>query len=250
MAGRTPTLLIVAGPSCAGKSPLVSAFRRLHADLAAPFRSPVLYHSRKPRPGERDGEDYHFRTRKEIKALRERDDFSVFKVRGELQAVDWGGFDLLLEGGDVLYEGNVETALAMRERVQARAAARVVDTFLSPLALGEVRRLGGHPGFAGQLVEMNRRRLLRRAYAKAAHLSLPDLEEIEARARTVPEELAAAPAFSCVIPCHDGEDSDHWTLFAEPVGDAGSALAALVSLVRGTPDATVERWPPDALPGG
>lgn len=242
-----PTLLILAGPSCAGKSPLVKAFRRLHPELAAPFRSPVLYHSRKPRPGETDGQDYHFRTRKEIKALKEKDRYEVFKTRGHLQAVDWQEFDALIGDGDVLYEGSVGIARALKERVRRTGAARVVDVFLSPLSLPEVRRLGGHPGFPDQLVEMSRRRLLRRAHAKAAHLSLADLEDVEARAATIPDELAEAGAFSYVVPCHDGEDSDHWTLFPEPVGDAGRAVAALASVVRGMPDAAVERWPQDVF---
>jgi guanylate kinase len=243
----TSTLLVLAGPSCAGKSPLVKALRSHYPDLAASFRSPVLYHSRKPRPGEEDGKDYHFRTRDEIKTLKDDDRFAVFKTRGELQALNRREFASLLSAGDVLYEGSVSIAQTLRKEATAREGVRVVDVFLSPLSLAEVQALGAHPSFGDQLVEMSRRRLLRRANGKAAQLGLPDLEDVEARAATVLDELAQAPAFGNVIPCGDGEDSDHWKLFPRPVGDAGRALAALAAILAGTPDGTVERWPLDTL---
>lgn len=56
-------------------------------------------------------------------------------------------------------------------------------------------------------------------------------------------ELRQAGHFTHVVPCGDGEDSDHWTLFAERVGDAGRAIRAVAALLRGAADATVERWP-------
>ena len=48
----------------------------------------MLYKSRSPRPGEKDGEDYHFRRREEIENLREKENFVVMEVRGDLQAFD------------------------------------------------------------------------------------------------------------------------------------------------------------------
>lgn len=240
------TLFIVGGPSCAGKSPLLKSLKRLHPRLIDGYREPVLTHSRKPRPGEVDGVDYNFRSRKEVKKLRGKDGYTVFKVRADHQAVDIGEFRTLLDAGDVAYEGNVDVALALKA-IGSEAGARVVDVFLSPLALEEVRRLARSGSFEEQLVEMMRRRLLRRAYGKAAHLSLPDLEDIEARAAPILSELAMAHAFSRVIPCHDGEDSDHWTLFAEPVGAAGRAVRALASVLAGAPDGTVELWPEGLL---
>ena len=192
------TLLIVAGPSCAGKSPLVKSLKRLHGDLVSGFRSPVLYHSRKARPGEEDGVDYHFRSRKEVKRLRGDGRFEVFKVRADLQAVDTAEFAALLAKGDVLYEGNVAISLALKA-VGEGAGARVVDVFLSPLSGDEVRRLGGGGSFGDALVEMMRRRLLRRSYGKAAHLSLPDLEDIEARAAPILSELADAHRFGQIL---------------------------------------------------
>ena len=69
-AGR---LVILSGPSCVGKSPLAKILARFRPDLRAQVQPIVLYNSRSPRPGERDGEDYHFRSREQIERLREQE---------------------------------------------------------------------------------------------------------------------------------------------------------------------------------
>ena len=69
MQTHSSRLVILAGPSCAGKSPLDKALRRFHPQLRQNLKSLVLYNSRDPRPGELDGVDYHFRSRQEIADL-------------------------------------------------------------------------------------------------------------------------------------------------------------------------------------
>ena len=53
-------LIILSGPSGSGKSTVI---RRLLADPPGPLRMSVSATTRPPRPGERDGVDYHFWTR-------------------------------------------------------------------------------------------------------------------------------------------------------------------------------------------
>ena len=96
---------------------------------------------------------------------------------------------------------------------------------------------------------MMRRKLLRRTRRQKGELSLPDLENIETRARSAYRELAEACHFQHVIPNHDGEDSEHWDAFFYPIGDARRSLQAVVALLEGVvspPD--VERWDEDFLP--
>ena len=62
-------LVILSGPSCVGKSPLARDLARFHPELHRRLQKLVLYNSRDPRPGEKDGVDYHFRTRAQIEAL-------------------------------------------------------------------------------------------------------------------------------------------------------------------------------------
>jgi guanylate kinase len=66
----TGRLVILSGPSCVGESPLAKALDRFHPDLSANLQPIVLFNSRSPRPGERDGEDYHFRSCEQIETLR------------------------------------------------------------------------------------------------------------------------------------------------------------------------------------
>src|SRR5262252_7735074 len=103
---RPGRLVILSGPSCVGKSPLAKALGRFHPDLSAKLQPIVLYNSRAPRPGERDGQDYHFRTREQIEAMRDREGYVTLDVRGDLQALDLEDLSALLRRGDAFFEGN------------------------------------------------------------------------------------------------------------------------------------------------
>src|SRR5205823_14285552 len=88
-AEATGGLVILSGPSCVGKSPLAKALRRFHPDLSAKLQPIVLYNSRSPRPGERDGEDYHFRPREQIEALRDRERYVVMECAATCKPWTW-----------------------------------------------------------------------------------------------------------------------------------------------------------------
>lgn len=81
-------LVLLSGPSCVGKGPLLAALKRMYPALAGKLHKVVLYNDRPPRPGEVDGVEYHFRRREEILSFREREDFIVLEVRpGNFQAL-------------------------------------------------------------------------------------------------------------------------------------------------------------------
>lgn len=242
-----PRLLIVSGPSCAGKSPLCAAARKREPALFEDFSELVLYHSRSKRPEETEGEDYFFRTREAIEALRHEDDHVVWTVRDDLQALDLGQLTERLADGSVLYEGNFRIALDLRRRVDVPC----LTVFVSPLTRDEVLAWKEDVGATvdERVTEMMRRRLLRRAHSMKATLSQPDLESIEARASDAIEGLRCAHLFDHVIPNHDGEDSDHWELASEPIGDARVAVEALCALVADKTHPRVERWAEDVMAG-
>jgi len=217
----TGGLVVLSGPSCVGKSPLAKALRRFHPDLSAKLQPIVLYNSRSPRPGERDGEDYHFRPREQIEALRDRERYVVMDVRGDLQALDLEDLSALLNKGDA-----------------------------SPLSREEILFLRdeAHVSLPDLVAEVMRRKLLRRAHRQKTDLSLKDLEEIERRAGSAYRELKEAHHFEYVIPNHDGEDSDNWEAFYYPLGDARRAFLAIMALLRGEGSEAVEKWEEDLLP--
>jgi guanylate kinase len=236
-------LIILSGPSCVGKGPLHAAFRKFYPEHAAKLRKLVLYNSRSPRPGEANGKDYYFRSREEIEGLREKINFIVLDVRGDLQAVDLNKAEQMLTTGDLFFEGNPFVGRKLQEAFAPKVA--VLSIFLAPLSQEEITFLRLQErslALADFLTDVMRRKLLRRTQRQKNILSLKDLENIERRATSAYTELKEAWNFECVIPNHDGEDSENWDAFYYPVGDARKALLAFADLISGKVSPFVEKW--------
>jgi guanylate kinase len=241
VAGR---LVILSGPSCVGKSPLDRALARFRPDLHRRLQKLVLFNSRDPRPGERDGEDYHFRTRAQVEALRQQERFAVLDVRGDVQALDVLELTSLLQRGDAFFEGNPFVGRLLQTH-PALARARRLSVFLAPLSKDEIVFLKDpvhNLSLPDLVTDVMRRKLLRRTRRQKGELSLQDLENIERRAGSAFRELQEAAHFEWVIPNHDGEDSDNWDAFYYPLGDARRALLAFVDLLEGRAPACAEKW--------
>lgn len=244
-------LVLLSGPSCVGKGPLVSTLRRFYPELAAQLVPLVLYNSRAPRPGEVDGIDYHFRPRTEIEGLVSSPGFVGCDVRGDFQGLELATIDRALETGhDAFFEGNPFIAALLREEgVLDRYPSLTV--FLSPLTCEELLYLQD-PARGVDLgpfvTDVMRRKLLRRTTGQKTHLSQADLANIEKRAASAIVELGHAHSFDYVIPTHDGEDSENWGAFYYPVGDAFLALESFATLLAGQSPGRVEQWESSLVP--
>ncbi|MFK3650981.1 guanylate kinase [Lysobacter enzymogenes] len=109
------TLYIVAAPSGAGKSSIVNAVLARDPNI----RLSISFTSRKPRPGERHAEHYHFVSEQEFEAMvAEGDFFEHARVHG-----DWKGSarqsvePFLAAGKDVLLEIDWQGARQVRNKV-------------------------------------------------------------------------------------------------------------------------------------
>ncbi len=243
-------LVILSGPSCAGKGPLRAALAKFYPQVAGTLTKIVLYDSRGPRPGEVDGVDYHFRSREYIEGLRGREGFTVFEVRGDAQALDSRDLERKLAASDVIFEGNPFIGSGLLDFVREHGTP-ALSVFLSPLSREEIvefKSPGRTVSLPDLLTDMMRRKLLRRTTRHKGVPSLKDLENIEIRAAGAYGELRQAWRFDYVIPNHDGEDSDHWDAFYYPVGDARRAMLAFAALLEGKPAPHVETWEPDLIP--
>ena len=99
--------VILSGPSCVGKGPLFTALKTFYPELANRLQQIILYNSRDPRPGEKEGVDYYFRTEEEIRALAKQPGFVSANVRGDLQALEIASIERILASGrDAFFEGN------------------------------------------------------------------------------------------------------------------------------------------------
>jgi len=242
-------LIILAGPSGIGKSPLAKSLKRFYPELYTNVKMLVLYNSRDPRPGEEDGEDYHFRKREEIQGLADDNRYVVMDVRGDLQALDLESVQADLERGDLFFEGNpfIGKILAIHERL---SKVQKISVFVAPLSLEEINYLKrmDQLDLPGMVTDIMRRKLLRRTRKQKQELSLKDLENIEKRAGSAYQELQMTHFFDYVIPNYDGEDSENWDAFYYPVGSARKALIAFAGLLAGQMPKTVEQWPEGLLP--
>jgi guanylate kinase len=107
-------LVVLAGTSGAGKGTLGRRLREVEPDL----RWSVSWTTRRPRPGETPGVDYHFTTRAEFEALRAADGFlESFEVYDDLYGTPRAFVDgELAAGRDVLLEIDVQGALAVQQQ--------------------------------------------------------------------------------------------------------------------------------------
>jgi guanylate kinase len=243
-------LVILSGPSCVGKSPLVKALAKFHPELWKTLQPLVLCNSRDPRPGEADGIDYYFRPRQQVESLKDSDQFVVLDVRGDLQALDLQQLSASLARGNVLFEGNPFVGRCLQTH-PALAQVNHLSVFLSPLSREEILYLKSvepRTSLPDLVADLMRRKLLRRTRRQKSELSLRDLENIEKRAASACRELRQAHFFQYVIPNHDGEDSENWDAFYYPLGDARVSLNAFVSLLAGEKPRGVECWEEGLVP--
>jgi guanylate kinase len=137
MRGR---VVVVSGPSGAGKT---SVMQQVFQVCELPLVQSVSATTRKPRPGETDGIDYHFLTDQEFQSLRERGAFvECFEVFSQ---GSWYGTlrnevaTGLSAGKWVVLEIDVQGALAV-----VRQYPDAITIFIQPGAMEELeRRLRG-----------------------------------------------------------------------------------------------------------
>ena len=246
-----PRFVVLSGPSCIGKGPLIAALKKFYPDLAERLKPLVLFNDRPMRPAEEDGVDYHFRPRREIEALRAQPETIVVGVRSDLQALEIRSIQQTLDDGfDALFEGNPYVVQKLR---QAGVFDRVetLTVFLAPLSRAELLYLKAperRVDLAAFVTDVQRRKLVNRARRQKVDLSLPDLEDIVRRAASAIVAMREAPAFDYVIPLYDGEGDDNWDANYYPIGSARQALEAFAALLRGEVPSAAEVWERGLVP--
>jgi guanylate kinase len=124
-ASKTGNLFVVAAPSGAGKTSLTRALLAREAAI----RLSVSYTTRPPRPGEKDGVDYHFVTHERFAALNDAGEFLEHAhVHGNWYATSGRWLKEQVESGqDVLLEIDWQGAAQVR-----RLVADSVHVFILP----------------------------------------------------------------------------------------------------------------------
>ena len=121
-------LFVVSAPSGAGKTSLVHALLNINPQIELS----VSYTTRDPRPGERDGKDYHFISRETFTAMAGRGEFlESAEVYGNLYGTSQAWIAAEIAGGrDILLEIDWQGAAQVR-----RLFPECISIFIVPPSL-------------------------------------------------------------------------------------------------------------------
>lgn len=184
MSNRRGLLIILSSPSGAGKSTLA---RRLRAwDPSIIFS--VSATTRAPRPGEVDGEDYHFMSDAAFKkAVANGDMLEHAHVFGHFYGSPKGPVrDAIIAGKDVLFDIDWQGAQQM---TNSELALHTLSIFLLPPSIAELkRRLIGRAQDDSEIIDKR----MQKSWDEISHwgsydfvLVNEDLDETEARLKSV-----------------------------------------------------------------
>jgi guanylate kinase len=124
-------LYVIAAPSGAGKTSLLQALMRRRPDV----EFSVSCTTRRPRPGEKDGKDYHFISREEFERLKAAGEFIEHaNVFGNLYGTRRSVVEAALAAGrDLILEIDWQGAQQVRERLP-----EAVQVFILPPSRAEL----------------------------------------------------------------------------------------------------------------
>jgi guanylate kinase len=154
-------VFIICAPSGAGKTSLVAELLRRNRNA----RLSVSHTTRAPRPGERDGRDYHFVSRPVFEAMVERGEFlESAQVHGNLYGTSQGWIGEQLAGDvDIVLEIDWQGAQQVR-----RLIPDAIGIFILPPSPDTLRkRLVDRGQDSGEVIE----RRLQAARGEIAHLA-------------------------------------------------------------------------------
>jgi guanylate kinase len=141
---RRGALVVVSAPSGAGKSTLCAEVRQRVPRL---FYS-ISYTTRRPRPGEVDGKDFHFVMEPEFLAMRVRREFAEWAlVHGNYYGTPAAPLEAALaRGEDVLLDIDTQGARQLRERYPEAVSVFIMAPSLAELEARLRERKSDAPG--------------------------------------------------------------------------------------------------------
>lgn len=139
-------LMVVSAPSGAGKTSICREILRMLPNV----RFSVSFTTRPPRPGERDGKDYHFISAEEFRERIARGEFVEWVENyGQLYGTSKKTMDAFLDQGyDLILDIEPRGAKAIRE-----AFPRAVFIFILPPSLSELKARLARRGEDGSVME-------------------------------------------------------------------------------------------------
>ena len=227
-------LIILSGPSCVGKSPLIKALKKVHPQIL--FQMPILYTSRPSRSVETEAVDYYFRSEEVIRSY-PPERFIVGQIRKIWQAIDLIEMQgLFAQNSLIIAEIYPTLGKMFRDHPLIRKLTydfEIYTVFISPASEDEIRALQINMGFASPaetLAAVMLPKLIARTEQQGKLLTPEVLEDLQLRASMAYEEMKMGENYNHRIVNHDGEDSHNWR-YTPPLGDAGVTLALFTDII-------------------
>jgi guanylate kinase len=227
-------LIILSGPSCVGKSPLVKALRRVYPEIL--FQMPIFHTSRQPRTIEQEGVDYYFRSEEEIRSF-PPDRFIVARTRTVWQGIDLEETEHLFTRHDLIITEvypTLGTLFLEHPRVQKMSAEFEVQTvFISPVTEEEIQAVQTRMGFASPdeaTAAIMLPKHIARMQQQGKLLTPEVMGDLHIRSSSAYEEIQMGGRYMHRIINHDGEDSTNWR-YTPPIGEAGTTLKRFVGIL-------------------
>lgn len=132
-ANRKGMLVVISGPSGAGKGTLV---KRL-LEICPGTSKAITCTTRNPRMGEINGRDYHFKSESEFRRMVDADELLEYAVvHGNMYGTPLAGVDDLREQGiDVLLEIDVQGGMTVKSKIPD-----TIMVFIAPPGMDELER--------------------------------------------------------------------------------------------------------------
>lgn len=124
-------VFLVTAPSGAGKSSLVNALLKLEPAI----KLSISHTTRRPRPGEENGREYHFVSEAEFLTMKERDEFlETALVHGNYYGTSQNWIEKqIAQGNDVLLEIDWQGARQVRERFKGTVGIFILPPSIEAL---------------------------------------------------------------------------------------------------------------------
>lgn len=227
-------LIILSGPSCVGKSPLLKALRRVHPDIS--FQMPVMYTSRPPRSIEQEGVDYYFRSEQEIRSL-PPERYITGKTRTVWQAIDLEEIRRIFSRHNLIifeiYPTLGKLFLSHPLIEQSAADFKVRTVFIRPVTDEEILDLQTNMGFPtpdDAVAAIMLPKHIGRMQQQGKLLTPEVMQDLLIRASMAYTEMKMGQNYTDWIVNHDGEDSHNWC-YTPPLGNAGVTLRHFVDIL-------------------
>ncbi len=243
-------MVILTGPSCAGKTPLEKSLRQLYPQISEKLKRIVAYNTRAKRPMETDGVDYHFRSRIQIRQLERERKIILIEARGDLHGIDIAMLHEILKSSDAFYEGNTFMAREIIN-VLLLEETNLQTIFLSPFSASELAELiekYDPVALRDHVFNCMMQKLTRRAQNFGIEFTNTVFSNLKHRAADAYDELRMANLFDHIIINQDGEDSPNWDDPKNLKGDALASVKSLADLIVNGHDPLSENWSHIQLP--